>query len=83
MTGCRCGGRVVGVSLVESSMNGLAVCGSCLSTAWMPCGVCGCGTWCGSCVVGLLAHCWALRDQVSARCCWVGGWFVSWCLIFG
>jgi hypothetical protein len=73
---------VDGVSLVESSTNGPAVRGSCLSTIrrsslWL-------GGWVWNLVrsVGggwFLARCWALRNQAPARVIRVGsvGWLLG------
>jgi hypothetical protein len=87
IAGRRCGGRVDGVSLVESSMNDFAVvCGSCLSTAYGgQLRLAAVGVEPGAVVggVGFLTHCWALRNQASVRVIRVVGWLVSWFLILG
>jgi hypothetical protein len=75
---------VDGVSLVESSTNGPAARGSCLSTTYPACWV---GVEPGAVaweVVWFLAHCWALRNQAPAPGMGVvtsDGF--SCCLIFG
>jgi hypothetical protein len=57
---------VDGVSLVESSTNGPAVRGSCLSTVVPACGWGGVEPGAVFGRFGFLAHCWALRNQAPA-----------------